>query len=129
RPLVGPVVPLTVLVSGQNELLGAGPTRPAASDPVATRVLMKGEPIPAASGRADDFSWPRNSVVIVDPPPPAVAAEPPPPPARGQAAGSKAGAGKQAPAAKGQRAPAADGAPRPPAPIRPSASVTQGLFR
>jgi hypothetical protein len=29
------------------------------SDPIATRVLSNGEPIPAPAGRADDFSWPR----------------------------------------------------------------------
>jgi len=63
RPLVGPVVPLTVLTTGQNELLGGGPARPASGpDPVATRVLTKGEAIPAPSGRADDFSWPRGGV-------------------------------------------------------------------
>src|SRR5262245_54216700 len=62
RPLVGPVIPLTVVTTGQNELLGGGPARPATSpDPVATRVLTKGESIPATSGRADDFSWPRGT--------------------------------------------------------------------
>ena len=45
---------------------GARATRPRAADPVATRVLTKGEPIPAPTGRADDFSWPRGSA-----PPPA----------------------------------------------------------
>ena len=31
------------------------------SDPVATRVLSRGDAIPAPPGRADDFSWPRAS--------------------------------------------------------------------
>ena len=152
RPLVGPVVPLTALATGQSELLGGGPARPATgSDPVATRVLTKGEAIPAASGRADDFSWPRGGAAAYDPslaettPTPAVLATPEQPTPRqnapGQAAsgqskgqsapvaGSKAGEAKQ-PAQK--RAPPApsffDGFPRPPGAIRPSAS-TQGSVR
>ena len=59
RPSVGPVVPLTVSAGGGDELLGAvRPSRPVTPDPVAVRVLMRGEPIPAPSGRADDFRWP-----------------------------------------------------------------------
>ena len=62
RPLAGPVVPLTVSAGGGDELLGAvRPSRPVTTpDPVAVRVLMRGEPIPAPSGRADDFRWPRG---------------------------------------------------------------------
>jgi hypothetical protein len=61
RPLVGAVVPLTnVSVSTSEELLGGGPARPAASDPIVTRVLIKGEPVAAPRGRADDFVWPRR---------------------------------------------------------------------
>src|SRR5215510_5918791 len=82
RPLVGPVVPLTSLATGQNELLGGGPARPTTgSDPVATRVLTKGEAIPAPSGRADDFSWPRGGMAsdpspVETSPTPAVLATP-----------------------------------------------------
>jgi hypothetical protein len=58
RPLAGPVVPLTATsVSLSEELLGGGAARPAASDPNATRVLIKGEPVAAPKGRADDFGW------------------------------------------------------------------------
>jgi hypothetical protein len=158
RPLVGPVVPLTALATGQNELLGGGPARPATgSDPVATRVLTKGEAIPAPSGRADDFSWPRGGMAS-DPsladtsPMPAVLATPEqaapnealpprraPSQAQGQAAsgqpkgqsapgvGSKSSEPKQ-PAQK--RAPSFfDNFPRPPGSIRPSASATPGTIR
>ena len=66
RPLVGPVVPLTVSATaggaGEELLGGARPAttaRPAATDPLTTRVLIKGEPIAAPTGRADDFNWPR----------------------------------------------------------------------
>jgi hypothetical protein len=63
RPVVGPVIPLTVSnTGGGEELIGGGrAVRPAVPDPIATRVLVKGEPVPAPSGRADDFSWPRGS--------------------------------------------------------------------
>jgi hypothetical protein len=156
RPLVGPVVPLTALTTGQSELLGGGPARPASGpDPVATRVLTKGEAIPAPSGRADDFSWPRGSAAS-DPslaetaPAPAVLATPeqvaaPSQPTTRQNASGQAASGQS----KGQTAPVAGSrtsepkqpvqkrAPptpsffdnfRPPGTIRPSAS-TQGAIR
>jgi len=73
RPLAGPVMPLNVVPAGSEELAG-GP-RPANADPNAGRVLVKGEAITAAPGRADDFSWPRGSArVIVEPSSPATAA-------------------------------------------------------
>jgi hypothetical protein len=68
RPLAGPVVPLTASTGGGDELLGGGPTRaapspqrPAPVDPAASRVLTRGEPLAAPSGRADDFGWPRGN--------------------------------------------------------------------
>jgi hypothetical protein len=157
RPLVGPVVPLTALTTGQNELLGGGPARPASGpDPVATRVLTKGEAIPAPSGRADDFSWPRGGVAASDPslaettPTSAVLATPeqPAPPSqptprqsapaqaasgqpKGQstAAGSKTGEPKQPVQKRAPPTPSFfDNFPRPPGAIRPSAS-TQGAIR
>jgi hypothetical protein len=83
RPLVGPVVPLTVSTTGgaAEELLGGArpaTTRPASPDPLATRVLIKGEPIAAPTGRADDFNWPRGSAATatdepISPSPPATA--------------------------------------------------------
>jgi len=62
RPPIGPVVPLAAGGgSDGGDLLGAG-ARPApmASDPVATEVLSRGDPVAAPVGRADDFSWPRR---------------------------------------------------------------------
>jgi hypothetical protein len=61
RPLAGPVVPLTAQRGGTEELAGGGTTRPVHSDPTATRVLVKGEAIRPPRGRADDFTWPRQS--------------------------------------------------------------------
>jgi hypothetical protein len=65
RPLAGPAMPLVSDVSGESdELLGARP-RPAVTDAVATKVLVKGEAMPAPAGRADDFAWPRRTVAPV----------------------------------------------------------------
>jgi uncharacterized protein len=66
RPLAGPVVPLTAMQAGPEELIGSGRAAPAA-DATATRVLTKGETVAAPTGRADDFSWPRGSVLNVQP--------------------------------------------------------------
>jgi hypothetical protein len=65
RPEVGPVVPLTVTRVAPEELLGGGRAASApapATDAAVTRILTKGEPVAAPSGRADDFSWPRGAV-------------------------------------------------------------------
>jgi hypothetical protein len=85
RPLAGPVVPLTGTTVRGDELLGSARTRASPPDPVATKVLTKGEPVAAPSGRADDFTWPQAAVPDNDPPPvpaTAVAPQKPAPPAR-----------------------------------------------
>jgi len=61
RPVVGPVVPLTVTPGNSEELLGGAGSQPMHSDATANRVLVKGEPVPAPPGRADDFVWPLGS--------------------------------------------------------------------
>ncbi len=61
RPLAGPVVPLTAATGNSDELVGGAGSRSGNNDPAASRVLVKGEPLPAARGRADDFAWPRGS--------------------------------------------------------------------
>jgi hypothetical protein len=95
RPVAGPVVPLTGPTAGGDGLLGGGPARATSSDPVVNRVLVKGEPVPAPAGRADNFAWPRPdsappSTALTEPPEPAAAAAAPaseatkaaPPPAK-----------------------------------------------
>jgi hypothetical protein len=57
RPVAGPVVPLTVTPGNSEELLGGGGSQPVPADVTANRVLVKGEPVPAPPGRADDFIW------------------------------------------------------------------------
>jgi uncharacterized protein len=60
RPDVGPVLPLTAETGETGDLLGAGGhPAPPTPDPLAARVLSRGDPIAAPAGRADDFSWPR----------------------------------------------------------------------
>jgi hypothetical protein len=72
RPVAGPVVPLTVTPGNTDESLlgGAGNSSPH-GDAIATRVLVKGEPLPAPAGRADDFMLQRSND---EPVPPAAAA-------------------------------------------------------
>src|SRR5216683_1906851 len=62
RPLAGPILPLVDSSVGTDQLLGGPGSRPAAVDALAARVLVKGEPLPAPAGRADDFVWPRREV-------------------------------------------------------------------
>ena len=145
RPAIGPVVPLAATGGGEGgDLLGA-PSHPvpATSDPLATRVLSRGDAIAAPAGRADDFSWPRAGANAA----PDAAAEPivptpPAPPAKGSGGKNDSSKGdvnknnankidaKKSGDAKAQLAvpPAKprraredlDGAPRPPMPIAPS---------
>jgi hypothetical protein len=62
RPDVGPVLPLTASGSDHgNTLLGEGDhSKQTTSDPIAAKVLSRGETLAAPAGRADDFSWPRS---------------------------------------------------------------------
>ena len=106
-----------------------------APDPVASRVLTKGEPITAPTGRADDFAWPRGSAPIADP----VALQPTPPSPATPAASGAPAAGQPSGAATAQRSTTdghAAGDPkqaqkrmRPPNAARPSFSIFQGFFR
>jgi hypothetical protein len=152
RPLVGPVIPLTVSTtsgarSGAEDLLGGArpAARPVTADPLATRVLTKGEPIAAPTGRADDFNWPRGNAATVtsepiSPSPPATAGANP----SGAPTQSRAGAGKQpAPGAttayqrlevEGQsddskpKVPKKPAPPRQPQPVSPFATIPN-IFR
>jgi hypothetical protein len=57
RPMAGPVVPLTVTPTGSEELLGGAGNSAPHGDAIATQVLVKGEPVTAPPGRADNFNW------------------------------------------------------------------------
>jgi uncharacterized protein len=135
HPDVGPVVPLSAAGGDAGDLLGGGrPAQITSTDPVAAKVLTRGDAIAAPSGRADDFSWPRRgtanpATADTGPPPGPEQAAPAPGPKKGADAKSdskkpsdaKAADSKNKPApdqgaAKPHRAPSAslDGAPRPP---------------
>jgi uncharacterized protein len=62
RPLAGPILPLVASSVGTDQLLGGPGSQPVAIDALAARVLVKGEPLSAPAGRADDFAWPRREV-------------------------------------------------------------------
>jgi uncharacterized protein len=62
RPLAGPILPLTASSVGTDQLLGGPGVGPVAIDALAARVLVKGEPLSAPAGRADDFAWPRRDI-------------------------------------------------------------------
>jgi len=151
RPAIGPVVPLAATGGGEGgDLLGA-PSHPvpAASDPLATRMLSRGDAIAAPPGRADDFSWPRGDAnagpdaapepVVPTPVPPAKASGGKNDSSKGDATkidaskidtkkSSDAKAQLAVPPAGAAAAPAKprraredlDSAPRPPMPIAPS---------
>jgi uncharacterized protein len=64
RPLAGPVMPLTAALNtaGPDELAGGSSVHQSLADAIANRVLVKGDPVPAPQGRADDYVWPRRDV-------------------------------------------------------------------
>ena len=62
RPLAGPIVPLVASSVGTDQLLGAPGSRSVTIDAQAARLLIKGEPLLAPAGRADDFAWPRREI-------------------------------------------------------------------
>jgi hypothetical protein len=141
RPAVGPVIPLTASAAPPvEELMGGGraPARQTTPDPVASRLLTKGEPITAPTGRADDFAWPRGIAPIAEPV--ALQPTPPSPPTPGasgaatpsaQSKASGAGATAQrgttdAQAGDPKQAPKRM---RPPEAPRPPFSFFQGFFR
>jgi len=72
-------VPLTVTPGNAEELLGGGGSQPVHADVTADRVLVRGEPVPAPPGRADDFVWPPGSDAKAAVPAATVPAVPAPP--------------------------------------------------
>jgi hypothetical protein len=140
RPLVGPVIPLTVSATGgaAEELLGGArpAAKPIATDPLATRVLIKGEPIAAPTGRADDFNWPRGAAATVTTEPispsPAASASPAANPAAGaQSRPAKPAAGSAAAYQRLEVESQTDETkrgPRKPAPAAPAAPTRPAPF-
>jgi len=128
RPDVGLVLPLSTSATESGDLVGAGGhSNPALSDPTAAKVLSRGDPLPAAAGRADDFSWPRPGAAASAAPDtaPQPASLTPPPKRSGDSQKPAADAGKDTKnkAANETTKPSRpaksdlDGAPVPPAPV------------
>jgi uncharacterized protein len=132
RPDVGPVVPLSTSDADSGDLEGAGGrSNQALSDPIAAKVLNRGDPLSAPTGRADDFSWPRpgpsaSATPEIAPQPAALTATPPSKkagdsnkPAADTGKNNKNKSAKESSAAKPSRPakPDLDGAPTPPAPV------------
>ena len=65
RPLTGPAVPLVAERGSETDDLLGGIARQLPNDAMAAKVLVRGEPIPAPAGRADDFAWPPRDVAPV----------------------------------------------------------------
>lgn len=112
RPLNGPAVPLTLFARADEELAGGVSKRDADwATRLAEHALVRGEPIAAPAGRADDFVWPRRGIAPfnTDPavttttmpmplaqlPPPPAKAEPPAKTAAARVSASPAGAPPQ----------------------------------
>jgi uncharacterized protein len=90
KPIASPVMSLTAPPQGGETLLGGAPLPSGAADSVVTRVLVRGEPVDAPAGRADDFAWPRRDVATATgalPPDPVL---PPPTPAAAPATAAPA---------------------------------------
>jgi hypothetical protein len=140
RPVAGPVVPLTIAPAASEELLGGAGNSSPHGDATATRVLVKGEPVDAPRGRADDFRLKPDSEgkamppaaatlpAATAPPPAAMAAAPAEkaraePAADKKTATSRAASSPKAAQAQAQSKPRPvrpqqrDDAPRPPRPI------------
>jgi len=153
RPVAGPVVPLTVTPVNSDELLGGGGNSAPHGDAIATRVLVKGEPVAAPAGRADDFVLQRDGNANLPPdaaPADAIASAPADMPEADQGAGAlpekkpvapKSGSfGKTTQAAQATQTaqaaakhrpqPRQDNVPRPPRGLfQPSGGGLFGLFR
>jgi hypothetical protein len=149
RPLAGPIVPLVASSVGTDQLLGGPGSRPAPVDALAARTLVKGEPLTAPAGRADDFVWPRREIAREPakgetpvanaapdgtvPAPPGAAPVPPKPkpkvvkPAQGSPLGHFFGFGNAAPRQPQPAPPPGPRVPRPPANVGQRASAP-GFF-
>jgi len=77
RPIAGPIMPLVASSVSTDRLLGGAGTPPAPVDALVARTLVKGEPLAAPAGRADDYAWPRREIVVEKAQEPPPSKEPP----------------------------------------------------
>jgi hypothetical protein len=132
RPLAGPVVPLTVMPTNSEELLGGSGTSTVRGDAIATQVLVKGEPVQPAPGRADDFSWRQNGETPAAPavsamtPAPAASAYTEPADETKKAADLKSAPGAKSAQATAKKQPAER--PKPAQAVAPQPARSSGPF-
>jgi hypothetical protein len=125
RPVAGPVVPLTATAGGGSDtLLGGAPPRTPGGDSLATKVLVRGEPVQSLRGRADDFVWPRQDGMPVASM--GVAGQEPAAPAQASITPGAAEGAAPAPAAS---APAATASPAPTTPAKPKRQAARQTVR
>jgi hypothetical protein len=133
RPLAGPVVPLSATPGNSDELLGGSGTGSAHGDAIAARVLVRGEPMSAPPGRADDFAWRQredaNAALAAVPVNTPAVSEPTSGPEKKPTAAKRGTAGKTTQNGvtntkqrtdENRLRPPQDNVPRPPLPIRPA---------
>src|SRR5215472_11468185 len=120
RPLAVPVITLTTERGGEadDHLLG-GDNRQPMSDPMAAKVLVRGEAVTAPAGRADDFVWPRRGVAPVGSDPVVATTDLPTTPMVAQRGGATGTTGAATPSGKGAATLQAKAAPRHRATSRP----------
>jgi hypothetical protein len=90
KRLVGPVLSLSEPMPGASDVLagGAQAAAPAPAESAQFRMIVKGDALPAVSGRVDDFAWPGPAQPASAPASAVPAATPPP--AAGKAPGPSA---------------------------------------
>jgi hypothetical protein len=113
RPLSGPTIPLMSESGAESEELLGGSARKPAADALATKVLVRGEAVPAPAGRADDFAWPRRDVAPVGSDPVVATTDLPMTPMVAERSGTSTATAGAAPATK-----VASAAPAKPAALR-----------
>jgi hypothetical protein len=132
RPLAGPAVPLTAERGNEaDELLGDNDHQLAA-DPIATKVLVRGEAIAAPAGRADDFVWPRRGVAPVGSDPVVATTDLPMTPMVAERNGTIATTGAAMPSRGAATAAALPAKPAPPrrvTPRLPAYAYAQSMYR
>jgi hypothetical protein len=126
RPLAGPVVPLSGGRGSEADDLLGGNDRQQTLDAMAAKVLVRGEPVRAPAGRADDFVWPRRGVAPVGSDPVVATTDLPMTPMTTATTGAATPSRKLATAAA---LPAKPAAPRRVTPRPPAYAYAQSMYR
>jgi hypothetical protein len=129
RPLSGPTVPLIAERGSESDELLGGNARQPAADAMVTKVLVKGEPVRAPAGRADDFAWPRRGVAPVGSDPVVATTDLPMTPMVAERSGTPATTTAAAPSTEVATAAATPAKPVRRAAPRPAYAEAQSMYR